>query len=101
MQCAALSTRSGAISAPLQNVPREPMIVTTDRAAPSSLVGAPPTIADADSSETDRKTERASTTRMAPFEPCGRKFVNAPHGCGFAMMGAKPVQILLRPRPME
>jgi hypothetical protein len=46
-QCAADSTRSGAIRAPLQNVPREPMMVTTERPTPSSVAGAPPTMADA------------------------------------------------------
>src|SRR6266540_101719 len=44
-QCAALSTSFGAINAPVQKLPREPTMVTTERATPSADGAPPPTMA--------------------------------------------------------
>src|SRR5262245_65675566 len=44
-QCAAVSTSFGAISAPVQKLPREPTMVTTERAMPSVDGAPPPTMA--------------------------------------------------------
>ena len=45
MQCPAVSTILGAISEPLQTVPCDPMMVTTERPITSGLATPPPTIA--------------------------------------------------------
>src|SRR6185436_9410419 len=44
-QCAAVSTSFGAINAPVQKLPREPTMVTTERATPSVDGAPPPTMA--------------------------------------------------------
>src|SRR5215216_4622872 len=44
-QCAAVSTSFGAINAPVQKFPREPTMVTTERATPSVDGAPPPTMA--------------------------------------------------------
>jgi len=44
-QCAAVKTSSGAIRLPLQKLPREPTMVTTERPMLSVIGGAPPTMA--------------------------------------------------------
>src|SRR6266699_3161600 len=46
-QCATVSTRVGAIRLPVQKLPREPTMVTTERPTPSVEGAAPPTIAAA------------------------------------------------------
>jgi hypothetical protein len=97
MQCAALNTRSGAISEPLQNVPREPIMVTTDLPMPSSVAGAPSTIAEAGISETDRRAE-TRIMRMASVEPSGHAFVNGPDEYSAShRQVSKQAQIVWRP----
>src|SRR6185369_13367163 len=44
-QCAAVSTSFGAINAPVQKLPREPTMVTIERATPSVDGAPPPTMA--------------------------------------------------------
>src|SRR5215813_4572707 len=46
-QCATVSTRLGAIRLPVQKLPREPMMVTTERLMASAAGAAPPTMAPA------------------------------------------------------
>src|SRR6185437_3720062 len=46
-QCATVSTRLGAIRLPVQKLPREPMMVTTERPMASGAGAAPPTMANA------------------------------------------------------
>src|ERR1700730_247042 len=55
-QCAAVSTSFGAIKAPVQELPREPTMVTTERPMPSADGTPPPTIAQAGAERSNAET---------------------------------------------
>lgn len=57
-------TTVGAINAPLQKLPREPTMVTTERLTPSEDAGAPPTIASAGEMEISAAIAAIKTDRF-------------------------------------
>jgi hypothetical protein len=86
-QCAAVSTSFGAINAPVQKLPREPTMVTTERATPSVDGAPPPTMACAG---TDSSKARLA---IRPAIGQGGMFIGAAITCA-AHVAKRPIALV-------
>src|SRR5215213_7890930 len=86
-QCAAVSTSFGAINAPVQKLPREPTMVTTERATPSVDGAPPPTMACAGTDSSGARLAARPTIRR------DRIFIGAAIACA-AHVAKHPIALV-------